>query len=229
MIDKILVRLFASEWRIILIVSLLLLALAETGFQVAQRRHRETTDAHRSQVTGIQTAVLGLLALLLGFTFAMALGRYGLRPEFGLAGGERHRHHLSARLVSARNAHKRSGRLAAAQCPITTSIVRGRHQSGNLRSLEDQCSALQRELWTHAVAAGREAPSPLTVAFVNSLNDLIDVDAARLHALRSHVPGAAWLLVLTVSAVGCYRTRYAAGISKVRTAFSTILLPLLLP
>lgn len=84
MIDKILVRLFASEWRIILIVSLLLLALAETGFQVAQRRHRETTDAHRSQVTGIQTAVLGLLALLLGFTFAMALGRYGLRRNLVL-------------------------------------------------------------------------------------------------------------------------------------------------
>ena len=97
-----------------------------------------------------------------------------------------------------------------------------------LESYETRSAQVQRQLWAHAVASGREAPSPLIVAFVTALNEVIDLDASRLHALRSHVPGAAWLLLLLVSGVGCYISGYAAGLSGARTAFSTILLPLLI-
>jgi hypothetical protein len=84
MIDEVLFRIFTREWRVILIISLLLLALAQAGFSVAKRRYRETTERHKTQITGIQTTVLGLLALLLGFTFAMALGRYDSRGNLVL-------------------------------------------------------------------------------------------------------------------------------------------------
>jgi hypothetical protein len=75
-----------------------------------------------------------------------------------------------------------------------------------LKSLEEQSSNLQHELWEHLIAAAKESPSPVTATFIGSLNETIDLDAARLHALRSHVPGAAWLLVLFVAGVGCYMT-----------------------
>jgi hypothetical protein len=52
MIDQVPDRIFRSEWRVILIISLLLLVLAEAGFQVAKRRHREATEGHKSPPSG---------------------------------------------------------------------------------------------------------------------------------------------------------------------------------
>lgn len=47
------------------------------------------------------------------------------------------------------------------------------------------------------------------------MNDMIDLDTARLNALRTHVPGAVWMLVLVVAASGC-----SAGVSGARTSLS---------
>jgi drug/metabolite transporter (DMT)-like permease len=227
MIDEVLVRIFTSEWRVFLIISLLLLALAQAGFHLAKRRHRETTEGHKNQITSIQTAVLGLLALLLGFTFAMALGRYESRRNLVLQEANAiGTTYLRASFLP--GTHKSAvedllRRYIEVRIPLydrDTSTVQ-------LRSLEQQSAKLQHELWEHLVAAAKESPSVVIATFIGSLNETIDLDAARLHALRSHVPGAAWLLVLFVAGVGCYMTGYAAGISKTQSAFSTVLLPLL--
>jgi hypothetical protein len=228
MIDEILVRIFTSEWRVFVIISLLLLVLAEVGFRVAKLRHRETTtDGHKSQVTGIQTSVLGLLALLLGFTFAMALGRYDSRRNLVLQEANAiGTTYLRASFLP--ETHKNAVEdLLRRYVDVRIPLYDRDTSPAQLRSLEQQSSNLQHELWDHVVTAAKESPSPITATFIGTLNETIDLDAARLHALRSHVPGAAWLLVLFVAGVGCYLTGYAAGISKARSAFSTLLLPLL--
>jgi hypothetical protein len=227
MIDEVLVRIFTSEWRVILIISLLLLALAQAGFHVAKRRHREPTEGHKSQITGIQTSVLGLLALLLGFTFAMALGRYDSRRNLVLQEANAiGTTYLRASFLP--ETHKKAVEdLLRRYVDVRIPLYDRGTSPARLQSLEEQSANLQHELWAHVVAAAGESPSPVTATIINALNETIDLDASRLHALRSHVPGAAWLLVLFVASVGCYLTGYAAGISKTQSAFSTVLLPLL--
>lgn len=80
---------------------------------------------------------------------------------------------------------------------------------------------LQKELWSQAVAAGKESPTALVTSFISALNDTIDLDATRTNALRSHVPGAVWLLVLAVAACGCAASGYGTGASGARSAFPT--------
>jgi hypothetical protein len=60
---------------------LLLLLTTEVGFRVSKRLRSSLDDAAKSQVGVISAAILGLLALLLGFTFAMAQGRFELRQQ----------------------------------------------------------------------------------------------------------------------------------------------------
>src|SRR5262249_1739372 len=67
---------------------------------------------------------------------------------------------------------------------------------------EQRAAKIQRELWTHAVQAGKESPSPIVTTFVISLNETIDFDATQRHALRTRVPGSVWVLVLAVAIVG---------------------------
>jgi len=61
------------EWLILLVLLCLLLLAGEAGHRMGRRRQPSSTDAVRSQVGNIQSALLGLFALLLAFTFAMAL------------------------------------------------------------------------------------------------------------------------------------------------------------
>ena len=93
---------------------------------------------------------------------------------------------------------------------------------------ERRTAQIQRELWAQAVAAGKEAPSPLTPTFIAALNETIDLDATRMNALRTRVPGAVWLLVLVVAICGCCASGYGAGASGARNGFANIILPLLI-
>ena len=69
---------------------------------------------------------------------------------------------------------------------------------------------------------------PLTASFVTTLNETIDLDSTRLAAMRNHVPGSVWLLLLLVAGCGCWATGYAAGAVGKRTAFSQAILPILI-
>src|SRR5882672_2785165 len=84
MIDETLSRIFTSQWLVIGTVSVVFLASAEIGFRLGLSLYRTKDDARKGQIGGIQGAMLGLLALLLGFTFAMAVSRYDEKRELVL-------------------------------------------------------------------------------------------------------------------------------------------------
>jgi hypothetical protein len=228
MIEETLAAVFRNQWLVLTIVGLLLLGFAELGFRRGLRLFVTQDERRKAQIGGVQGAILGMLGLILGFTFAMAVARYESRRDLVLQEANSiGTTYLRASLLP--EAHK---------IPVEATLGRyvdarlAFYQSGTDRALlasaESQTAALQRELWAHAVAASREAPTPITATFIVSLNETIDLDATRLNALRSHVPGAVWILVLVVAAASCYASGYNAGASGARTSFSNAMLPLLI-
>ncbi len=228
MIDSILSQIFSSQWRVIVIVSALLLATAEAGFRRGLRLHRTKDDARRGQIGGVQGAIFGLLGLLLGFTFAMSVARFdarrGLVLEEANAIGTTF---LRAALLP--ESHQVTvEKLLREYVEVRLEFYRPGTDESSQALVESETAKLQRALWSHAVAAGKEAPSPLTTSFITSLNDTIDLDTKQLNAMRAHVPGAVWLLVLAVAVSGAWACGYSAGSSGARSSFSNFLLPLLI-
>jgi hypothetical protein len=80
-VDEFLSYVFQSPWVVFTIPGLLLIGCAEIGFRLGLRLFSAGDAARTGQVGGIQGALLGLLGLLLGFTFAMAVGRYEARRD----------------------------------------------------------------------------------------------------------------------------------------------------
>ena len=74
-LDQILFRIFVNQWRVIGIVSLLLLASTEIGFCLGRRLYQKQDEARKGQISGIRGAMLGLLGLLARIHF-----RNGSRP-----------------------------------------------------------------------------------------------------------------------------------------------------
>ena len=62
-------------------VSVFFLLGDEPGFRLGRRKRPAVDEDARSQIITIQGAMLGLLALLLGFTFSMAMSRFEVRKQ----------------------------------------------------------------------------------------------------------------------------------------------------
>ena len=62
-----------SETFLVLGLLVVLLLAGEAGYRYGRKRRSRTDDLSRSQTVTIQAAILGLLGLLLGFSFAMAV------------------------------------------------------------------------------------------------------------------------------------------------------------
>ena len=64
----------------VVLIAIVLLACmliaGESGYRLGRRGCQAHKDLIRVQIGSIQVVILGLLALLLGFTFAMALSRF---------------------------------------------------------------------------------------------------------------------------------------------------------
>jgi len=210
------------------VVAVLLLGLAEAGYRVGLRLHATKDDARRSQIGGVQGAVLGLLGLLLGFTFAMGVSRYDARRTLVLkeansigtawlrAGLLPEKHRAPAKELLYRYADARLKYAALARDPAK--VIEGLRLS----------SELQSQLWQQAEAAAAEAPTPLAVSFITALNEVIDTDAERIAAARNQIPTGVWVLLLVVAGFGCFTTSYGSGAQGARSIFTNLCLPLLI-
>jgi hypothetical protein len=228
MIEDLLIRMFTREWTVLFLTAALLLVVAEVGFRFGSRRYTQKREAPTGHIGGIQAAVLGMLGLLLAFTFAMAVDRYDTRRKLVLQEANAvHTTYLRASLLP--EAH---------QAPVKDLLRRYVDGRVKYQPLADDPAKLaegrrlsgdiQTELWKHASEAAKEAPNDITVSFIDSLNETIDTDADRIAAGRAHIPSGVWLLLLVVAASGSFISGYGAGADGVRTILVNVFLPLLI-
>jgi hypothetical protein len=219
---------FINQWGFALLVATVLLALAESGYRVGLRLFAAQDEARRSQIGGVQGAVLGLLGLLLGFTFSMGVNRFELRRDLVLK---------EANAIG--TTWLRAGLLPEAQrTPVKDLLRRFVDVRVKIQSASDdpvqlaeglrQSAEIESELWRHAEAAAQSAPTPITATFIVTLNEMIDTDAERVTASRNTIPAAVWMLLITVAASGCLTSAYGSGSHGVRSAFTSVFLPVLI-
>jgi len=228
MINDILARISGNELPVFVLIMVLMLAFAEVGFRLGLPLHATKDVARKGQIGAIQGAVLGLLGLLLGFTFAMAVERFETRRGLVL-------HEANAIGTT----YLRASLLPDAhQAPVKDFLrryvdVRLKYwplvddpamRTEGIRLIGD----IQTELWKHATEAAKEAPNDITAMFIVSLNETIDADAKRINAMRAGIPSGVWLLLVIVAVCGCVTTSYGAGAEGVRSKLGSVFLPVLI-
>src|SRR5262249_9618462 len=81
---------------------------------------------------------------------------------------------------------------------------------------------IQQKMWTEAETIGQKNPNSIVVGlFIQSLNQMIDLHAARMQAgLRSRIPIAIWLRLFAVAALSLATMGYLAGLSGTRRSLA---------
>lgn len=197
------------------------LAICELGWQIGTRGQSHAGD----NVTTLESGMLGLLALLIGFTFAMALSRFEARRDAVL-------HEANAIGTTALRARllpdphrSETLKLLKEYIQIRVGVAESGHSLAELNAAIDRSNAVQEALWiqTKALAAQDHNAVP-TGVFIQSLNEMIDAQAKRLSALRNRVPNLVLLGLFGFAAVAGGFAGYVSGLSEERTRWPVYIL-----
>jgi hypothetical protein len=107
------------------------------------------------------------------------------------------------------------------------------YEAGNdrkmLREVRNKTERLQNQLWAYGAAMGEKDPRAVTTGlFLQSLNEMIDLNAKRITVLENHVPEITLVLLYFVAIMATGLIGYGCGLSGVRKFFVTIILAIII-
>jgi hypothetical protein len=178
-----------------------MLGMLALGQRLGRRSLAQEADIVRSRLTGVETAIFGLMGLMIAFTFSGAAARYELRRQLTVE---------EANAIG--TAYLRLDLLPAASQPALRDRFR-RYVTARIavyRVLPDIetsnaqaaiATTLQQEIWTGVLAALKEAPPQATIVVVPALNQMIDITTARAIAALTHTPKLIFSVLLILGLV----------------------------
>jgi hypothetical protein len=208
-----------------IVLFILLMAAVEFGHRIGLRVVKKINDESKSPVGIISGAILGLLALLLGFTFAMAQSRFDLRQQ----GVVEESNSIATAVLRSRllpePVRTETTGLLRSYVDVRLDFYRAGQNPTQLQEVADKSRRIQDQLWAGAQAAvakdDREVTSGL---FLESLNDAFDQGAKRLSAMENHVPESVLLLLFTVALVAVLGVGYECGLGGHRHLLTTTMM-----
>lgn len=212
-----------NEFMVVLAAFILLLVATEVGFRRGRAITAGLSDASKSQLSTLQAAVMGVLALLLAFSFAMAESRFENRQHLVV---EEANAIGTASLRSQLLPQPYDSEIAKMLRDYLDTRIAWRETGFDPVKINEaiaRTQAEQKELWSKAVAAVRTNPgSPLYALFISSLNDAIDLQAKRAAARENHVPPVVFYLLFLVAVMSMILVGLGCGVGDSRHfAFTT--------
>jgi hypothetical protein len=217
-----------DHWLIALVMFAVLVVSIEIGYRVGSRK-REMPESDRSLMNGIGAAMLGLLGLLLGFTLAMAVGRWDDRRVI---------------IVNESNAigtlWLRAGFLEE---PLRDELRQILYDYTDARivlggprdDLEIWRSARAKsEILKDKILSVIEHASSLELSnatlssLINSANELIDVHEMRLASIENYLPVSLLLLLLGVAAAATSFLAWSFGAGTLGSRKAMLMLGVLI-
>lgn len=165
------------------------------------RRKRALDEDSRQDFGFILAGLLTLLALLIGFSFSMAIARYDLRKTYEEA---------EANAIGTE--YVRVDLLPAADAANIRELLRKyleqrvlfylAHAEKEFQQINARTAQLQNELWSAVRAPAAAQPTPIVALVVAGMNDVLNSQGYTQAAYWNRIPPAAWTVLLAM-ALGC--------------------------
>ena len=215
---------------IVVILFVLILLANEVGYRLGHYYQASTDTDVKTHTNTIQAGTLGLLALILGFTFNMALQRYSNRSEAVITEANA----IGTTMLRTNLLPEPYDSIAYAELQkyIILRLQVSNADYAMVTEQEDlnkQTKKLQQDIWMIAVQASRiDSRSVTTGYFISSLNNMIDAYGKRNALLALHVPEVILFLLFIVFIMSGALMGYASGLGKKRTTVPAILMTFLI-
>lgn len=201
-----------SDHDLMVIFLVSVIAIVLTGEVGRWLGGRASTPATAS-VSTLEGAILGLLALMIGFTFSMALSRFEARRDAVLIEANAiGTTALRARLLPAPH-NRETLRLLRDYVKLRLDITRDIPTPEELDAMVRRSGKIQEALWQQVKAVtARDNGMVPTGLFIQSLNEMIDNQEKRLLAARNRLPAVILYALYAVAIVAIGFAGYANGL-----------------
>ncbi|MDM0105714.1 hypothetical protein QTH97_12265 [Variovorax sp. J22R24] len=218
-----------DETVLFIIVLVTFFAALEIAFQLGRRHVHRSDDASRSHISALQAALLGLLALLLGFNFAMAASRFDARKTL-----------IQEEVNAIRTTYLRAQLLPPSQREQVSDLLkryvaarvdfmRAGVDRTQLETTSAATTDIESQLWALAGTSPTVGQaSPERVLVIQSLNEMFNTNEKRHAALDNHVPQIVIGLLVAVALGALSFIAYGYGLTSRRRHISTALFALLI-
>jgi hypothetical protein len=182
------------------VFALSLLALwvsVQIGSLIAQKL-RPVRDDERDNLELITNASLTLLALIIGFSFSMAVSRYDQRKNYeeeeaNAIGTE----YVRADLLPSEDASKVRQLLAQyLDQRLLFYTIRDAH---DLERVDSETERLQSEMWFTIQSAATARPTPPSALAVSGMNDVLNRQGYTQAAWWNRIPAGVWSLMVALA------------------------------
>jgi hypothetical protein len=213
-----------SAFQISAVLFLLLLAFVQIGFELG-RRLRKPDEESSAALNTIKGAVLALLGLLLGFSFALSSGRFEQRrqlmiQEANTIGTAYLRGDLMEEPLQSRYKE------------LLRNYTDARIESFGAVAKSDQIKweeihksqALQNEIWNAGMEYALSHPQgPGTILLITALNQMIDTGTERTVARLVEVPAPILLLLFGSVLIAGFFVGHSIGLARNHNWLVTLL------
>ena len=216
-----------DAWVIQILFLGLMLVGVEVGFRFGRRTAAKTDEQVKPQISVVEGSLVGVLGLLLAFTMSMAVARFEVRKQLVLDEANAiGTSWLRTKLVPDPDGREIAD-LLRQYVDLRLEYVAVGENFAKAQKVRENAARLQAEFWGRAAAYGQKDPNPVRAGLLlQSLNQVIDLDAARWMALHNHVPSAVIYLNATVALLTIMLAGYAFGIHGEHRVFSMFFLAL---
>jgi hypothetical protein len=182
---------------IVFLLSLFVLWLSAKIGTSLRRRHPLKED-EREVFGVVQAAALTLLALVIGFSFSMAIGRYDQRRNYE----EEEANAIGTEYV-------RTGLLPLADAARVRALLTKYldlrilfYQTRNpseLRQINADTAQLQTEMWSAVQDPALVQPTPVAALALSGMNDVLNSQGYTQAAWWNRIPTQAWALMFAIA------------------------------
>lgn len=200
-------------------VAILMLVFCEVGYRFGVRgRTRQDKEAPIS-LGPIVGGLLGMLAFVLAFTFAMASSQHDLRKQNVLAEANS----IGTAYLRADLLDKQYGtevkRLLREYVDVRLKAASG----SDINTAITKSVEIHNLLWAQVSSAAKESPGTNSSLVIQSINDVIDMHEKRVTgALRNRIPGSVWLALFAITALTMITMGAQVGLAGKRRLVAVI-------
>ena len=202
---------FLPLWVTFIGVVLLVLFSLWLGSYIARKRRFQTEQ--EGPIGTATSATLGLLAFILAFTFGLTASRYDARRQLFLDEVTAiETTALRADLIPEPHRSEVRGLLGRYVDGRLALIGNRENVQGRIKEAEE----IQRQLWIHA-AALTDADlknADIVSLFVDSVNELINMQTRRVTVGSYHIPWLIWLVLFGITILSMMKVGYLFGKSE---------------
>lgn len=204
-------------WHLVVALLCVMFIANEIGFRFGRRLHRDETEKSRFASGALKASVFGMVALLVGFSFSLTASRHELRRKVVLDEANAiGTCYLRSEMLDQPVNEKLQGTLRKFIDVRIDHFEKLLNPAEYLKT-ESQLAELLDELWQAVVRSGiANAEATRVSQIVPAANAVIDLNATRAWATRSHLPGAVLVLLIVCVTVSSLLIGHSSGQSSRR-------------